>query len=78
MMDKIDQTVDARGLPCPMPIVKVSQAIASMQIGQVVEITATDQSFVPDIEAWCRKTGHDLIEINEGDDEIKAYVRKTK
>ena len=77
-MDRTDQTVDARGLPCPMPIVKVSQAMASMQIGQVVEITATDHSFVPDIEAWCRKTGHDLIEVNEGEDEIKAYVRKTK
>lgn len=78
MTDNIDQTVDARGLPCPMPIVKVSQAITGMQVGQTVEITATDHSFVPDIEAWCRKTGHDLIGIDECEDEIKARVKKTK
>ena len=78
MTGRIDQTVDARGLPCPMPIVKVAQAIAGMQIGQIVEVTATDQSFAPDIEAWCRKTGHDLVKLDEGEEEIKAFVKKTK
>jgi len=77
-MDNIDKTVDARGLPCPMPIVKLSQAIAEIQIGQVVEIVVTDPSFAPDVEAWCRKTGHELAGINETEEEIKAYVRKTK
>lgn len=77
-MEKFDKTVDARGLSCPMPIVKLSQTIGQMQIGQVVEIIATDHSFVPDIEAWCRKTGHELVKIDEGEEEIKAYVKKTK
>ncbi|MBE0432340.1 sulfurtransferase TusA family protein [candidate division WOR-3 bacterium] len=77
-MDNIDQIVDARGLACPMPIVKLSQAMTGMEVGQTVEVTATDHSFVPDIEAWCRKTGHQLIEVNEAEEEIKAYVKKTK
>lgn len=77
-MDAVTKTVDARGLSCPMPIVKLSQAITETQVGQVVEVIATDHSFVPDVEAWCRKTGHELVKLDEGEEEIKAYVKKVK
>jgi TusA-related sulfurtransferase len=61
-----------------MPIVKLSQAITETQVGQVVEVIATDHSFAPDVEAWCRKTGHELVKLDKGEEEIKAYVKKAK
>ncbi len=77
-MEKIDKALDARGLTCPMPIVKLSQAIKEMQVGEIIEVLASDPSFVPDVEAWCRKTGQKLVEIKEGPGEIKAYIKKIK
>lgn len=72
------KTLDARGLSCPMPIVKLSQTIKEMNLGDIIEVLASDPSFVPDVEAWCRKTGQTLIEINETPQLIKAYIRKDK
>ncbi|MEO0123894.1 MAG: sulfurtransferase TusA family protein [candidate division WOR-3 bacterium] len=77
-MENITKTLDARGLSCPMPIVKLSQAMKEMKIGEIIEVVASDPSFVPDVEAWCRKTEQKLIEIKEGAEEIKAYIQKTK
>jgi tRNA 2-thiouridine synthesizing protein A len=72
------KTVDAKGLSCPMPIIRLSQAMADMAIGQVIKVVATDQSFVPDIAAWCRKTGHELVDLKEGEEEIVALIKKLK
>ncbi len=77
-MDKADRTLDARGLSCPMPIVKLSQAMKEMNTGEVIEVLASDPSFVPDVESWCRKTEQTLIEIKESAEAIKAYIRKNK
>ncbi len=77
-MDKAEKTVDARGLSCPMPIVKLSQTIKEMHVGQVVEVIASDQSFAPDVEAWCRKTGHELLRIDHSEEKIKAFIKKVK
>lgn len=74
----INKTLDARGLSCPMPIVKLSQAIKEMKSGEIIEVLASDPSFIPDVEAWCRKTEQTLIEINETPEVIKAYIRKEK
>jgi tRNA 2-thiouridine synthesizing protein A len=59
---EITQTIDARGLSCPMPIVKTAQAIKALPSGAAVELLATDHGSIKDIEAWCRVTGHELIE----------------
>ena len=59
---QIVQTIDARGLSCPMPIVKTAQAIKSVLSGAVIEVLATDPGSVKDFGAWCRSTGNDLIE----------------
>ncbi len=77
-MDKADRTLDARGLSCPMPIVKLSQAMKEMNTGEVIEVLASDPSFVPDVESWCRKTEQTLIEVIESAEVIKAYIRKSK
>ena len=54
---EITQRVDARGLSCPMPIVKTAQAVKSMAPGSVVELLATDAGSIKDVAAWCRATG---------------------
>jgi tRNA 2-thiouridine synthesizing protein A len=54
--------VDARGLSCPMPIVRTAQAIRDLPAGHLVEVLATDPGSQRDFVAWCRSTGHALIE----------------
>ena len=64
-LTKIDQTVDARGLSCPMPIVKTAQAIKAMTSGQVLEVLATDAGSVKDFAAWSKSTGNELLESSQ-------------
>jgi tRNA 2-thiouridine synthesizing protein A len=59
---EITQTVDARGLSCPMPIVKTAQAIKTVPSGAAIELLATDAGSVKDVAAWCRTTGNTLVE----------------
>jgi tRNA 2-thiouridine synthesizing protein A len=59
---QIVQTLDARGLNCPMPIVKTAQAIKAIESGQLLEVLATDPGSVKDFAAWSRTTGHELLE----------------
>ena len=54
--------VDARGLSCPMPIVRTAQAIRGLPSGTLVEVLATDPGSQRDFVAWCRSTGHTLVE----------------
>ena len=62
---QIDQQVDARGLACPMPIVKTAQAIKTMASGQVLEVLATDAGAVKDFAAWSKSTGNELLESSQ-------------
>ncbi|HJP88753.1 MAG TPA: sulfurtransferase TusA family protein [Candidatus Limnocylindrales bacterium] len=54
--------VDARGLSCPMPIVKTAQAVKPLAPGGLVEVLATDPGSQRDFVAWSRATGHELVE----------------
>jgi tRNA 2-thiouridine synthesizing protein A len=59
---EIAQQVDAKGLACPMPIVKTAQAVKSMVSGQLLEVLATDAGSTKDFAAWCKATGNELVE----------------
>ncbi|HSL98232.1 MAG TPA: sulfurtransferase TusA family protein [Candidatus Deferrimicrobiaceae bacterium] len=59
---EIATTVDARGLSCPMPIVKTAQATKALPSGALVEVLATDPGSTKDFVAWCRQTGNELVE----------------
>lgn len=72
------RTLDCRGLLCPMPIIQVSKAIKGMEVGQILEMLATDPGSKPDMEAWARQTGHELLDIQEEDGLFKFYVRRSK
>jgi tRNA 2-thiouridine synthesizing protein A len=58
----ITTQVDARGLSCPMPIVKTAQAVKVAAPGSLIEVLATDPGSTKDFVAWCRTTGHELVE----------------
>jgi tRNA 2-thiouridine synthesizing protein A len=59
---QIAQQLDAKGLNCPMPIVRTAQAIRGLTPGELLEVLATDPGSVKDFAAWSRTTGHELIE----------------
>jgi tRNA 2-thiouridine synthesizing protein A len=63
-----DQTLDAKGLNCPLPILKTKKTLKSMISGQTLEVLSTDPGSVADFEAFCRQTGNELISsASEGD-----------
>ena len=68
--------VDARGLACPMPIVKTAQAIAGMASGELLEVLATDAGSVKDFAAWSKTTGHALVEQSEEGGVYRFVLRR--
>ncbi len=72
----VTQTLDLKGLSCPMPIVKTAQAIKALQSGDVLEALATDPGSVPDFIAWCRSTGNELMEQTKEADVFRFVIRK--
>lgn len=68
------QSLDCRGLNCPMPIVEISKAIKQLQTGDTLEVSATDLAFRLDVEAWARRSGHTLESFTDGPVQI-ARIR---
>jgi tRNA 2-thiouridine synthesizing protein A len=56
-----DQTLDVKGLNCPLPILKAKKALKEMAMGSTLEVLATDPGAVKDFEAFCRTTGNELV-----------------
>lgn len=71
-----DVTVDARGLQCPMPIIKLSQAITVAATGDVIELISTDRGSCTDVPAWTEDMGHVLKEQTEQDGEFRFLIQK--
>jgi tRNA 2-thiouridine synthesizing protein A len=72
-----DVTVDARGLQCPMPVIKLSQAIMAASSGQMIELISTDRGSCSDVPAWAADMGHELKEEFETDGEFHFLIRKS-
>jgi tRNA 2-thiouridine synthesizing protein A len=69
-------TVDARGLNCPMPIVKTAQAVRAMASGDTLEVLATDPGSVKDFAAWSKSTGNELLEQTVEDGVYRFVMRR--
>lgn len=76
MKIKTDVRLDAKGLACPMPIVKTKKAMKDLIEGQVLEIAATDKGSKADLAAWAESTGHQYIGTKEEGDILYHYIRK--
>lgn len=68
--------VDARGLCCPMPIVKTRQAMKQAEVGDVIEVLATDRGAPADFRAWAEQTENRLLDVEETDGVLRLYLRK--
>ncbi len=73
----ISKEVDARGLNCPLPILKAKKALADMQSGQLLKVVATDTGSQRDFQAFAKQTGNELVEqTTDGDDFIHILRRR--
>ena len=68
--------VDARGLNCPLPILKAKKALAELQSGDVLKVVATDPGSIRDFQAFSRQSGNELIEQATAGDEFIHYLRR--
>jgi len=70
-------TVDCKQMSCPLPILKTKNAINGMEVGETMEMIATDPGSVADMDAWARQTGHELVYSEQEDKEYYYYIKKT-
>ena len=74
----VDQVLDCTGLLCPIPVVKTSKAIKTIEVGQVLQMTATDPGAPPDMEAWVRQTGHEMVAQTSAEGIHEFWFRRTR
>jgi tRNA 2-thiouridine synthesizing protein A len=70
--------LDLKGLLCPMPVVKISQAIKQVAVGGIIQATATDPGVMADIPAWTKSTGNELVKMEREGKVITFWVKRTK
>lgn len=75
-MSDFDQELDARGLNCPLPILRAKKAINGLESGQVLRIIATDPGSVKDFEAFAKQTGNVLMDSSESGGEFTFLMKK--
>jgi len=73
---KVDKVLDLKGLPCPMPVVKVSKGIKEVDVGQVVEAITTDPGSLADFPAWARTSGNEILKTDQAEGLIKFYIKR--
>ena len=71
-----DEILDAKNLNCPLPILKAKKAINNLASGGTLQVLATDPGSVKDFEAFCRTTGHQLLESGENDGVFNFLIKK--
>ncbi|GAE33184.1 sulfurtransferase TusA family protein [Halalkalibacter akibai] len=71
-----DKVLDAKGLACPMPIVRTKKAMMELESGQVLEIHATDKGAKNDLAAWAKSGGHELLSDTEEDGVFRFWIKK--
>ncbi len=75
---KVDQVLDCSGMLCPVPVVKTSKAVKAMEVGQILKMIATDPGSPPDMEAWSRQTGHELMRSMQEDGKFIFFIKRAK
>ncbi len=75
---KIAKTLDVRGMYCPGPVMETAKAIKQVQVGEVLEVLATDPAAKRDIEAWARRTGQQILEITQEGGVTRILIKRVK
>ena len=71
-----DQSLDTRGLNCPLPVLKTKVLLNKMQPGEILYVEATDPHSVVDFEAYCARTDHELMKVIESEKLFEFYIRR--
>jgi tRNA 2-thiouridine synthesizing protein A len=72
------QVLDAKGLNCPLPILKAKKALQGVPIGETLEVLATDPGSVADFDAFCRATGNELVESTQQDNVYRFVIKHVR
>jgi len=75
-MTEFNDELDARGLSCPLPILRAKKAINGLEAAQTLKIVATDPGSVKDFEAFCKQTGNELLSSETEGDNFVFYIKK--
>jgi tRNA 2-thiouridine synthesizing protein A len=73
---KVDKVIDLKGMPCPMPVVKMSKGIKEVEVGQIVEALTTDPGSLADFPAWARTSGNEIVKTDQDGDIIRFYIKR--
>ncbi|MDP1527435.1 MAG: sulfurtransferase TusA family protein [Rhodocyclaceae bacterium] len=71
-----DKELDARGLNCPLPILRAKKALGELTTGQILRIIATDPGSVKDFAAFAKQTGNELLSSAENNKEFEFYIKR--
>lgn len=71
-----DETLDAKGLSCPMPLLKTKKAIAPLSTGQILEVMGTDPGSKNDLPNWCQRSGHIFLGDKEEEGFFRFFIQK--
>jgi tRNA 2-thiouridine synthesizing protein A len=78
LADKASRTLDVRGLSCPIPVFEVNKNIGQINMGDTLEVLATDPAAVPDIKAWATRRGHVFVAAESKNGYMRIVVRRNK
>lgn len=73
---KPDKTLDAKGMSCPMPLLKTKKAMDSINSGQILEVLGTDPGSRNDLPSWCARAGHEFLGDVEDAGFCRFYIKK--
>ena len=77
-MTDITRSIDARGMPCPGPLMSLIGAIREGQVGDTIEVLSSDEGSKTDIPAWVAKAGHELVEVRPDEGYAHFIIRKMR
>ncbi len=74
---KFDQFLDAKGMSCPLPILKTKKAVETMEKDKVLKVETTDPGSKNDMASWAKRTGNEIVNVEEGSGTFTFYIKKT-
>ncbi|MDA8421985.1 MAG: sulfurtransferase TusA family protein [Nitrospiraceae bacterium] len=74
---KADQVLDAKGLSCPLPILKTKKAVEALSKNQVLKVETTDPGSKNDMASWAKRTGNEILKVEEGSGTFTFFIKKT-
>ena len=76
MQMEFDKELDAKNLNCPLPILRCKKGLSEIEAGQTLKVVATDAGSVKDFQAFCKQTGHELLQMDEANNLFTFYIKK--